>query len=58
MPPAAPQRSPSTEDNDRDATFVKDGYPVCFFFHASIRQGLDKLTQEITVCGRLTFVRS
>ncbi|KAJ8595835.1 hypothetical protein M405DRAFT_727316, partial [Rhizopogon salebrosus TDB-379] len=50
MPPAAhARRNPPDEGGAEDAIFVKDGRPVSFFFHASIRQGLDILRQEITV---------
>lgn len=50
MPSVAPARLRATADVDERAIFVKDGRPVSFFFHDSVRNGLDALTQEITVC--------
>ncbi|KAG0701586.1 hypothetical protein DFH29DRAFT_875809 [Suillus ampliporus] len=46
-----PRRNQSAEVNAEDAVFVKDGYPVSFFFHASVREGIDVLKQEITRYG-------
>lgn len=45
----AARRSRSAGTNAEDALFVKDGYPVTFFFHLSVREGRDVLEQEITV---------
>lgn len=45
----AAQRNRSARANAEDAVFVKDGYPVTFFFHLSVREGRDVLEQEITV---------
>ncbi|KAG2348277.1 hypothetical protein BDR05DRAFT_956848 [Suillus weaverae] len=47
----AARRSQSTGANAEDAIFMKDGYPVAFFFHPSVREGRDVLEQEITRHG-------
>ncbi|KIK41404.1 hypothetical protein CY34DRAFT_207718 [Suillus luteus UH-Slu-Lm8-n1] len=47
----AARRSRSAGTNAEDALFVKDGYPVTFFFHLSVREGRDVLEQEITRHG-------
>ncbi|KAG2128873.1 hypothetical protein BD769DRAFT_691313 [Suillus cothurnatus] len=47
----AARRSWSARSNDEDAIFMKDGYPVAFFFHPSVREGRDVLEQEITRHG-------
>ncbi|KAG2126822.1 hypothetical protein DEU56DRAFT_821836 [Suillus clintonianus] len=48
MPSAdAVRRSQSARANADDAIFVKDGYPVAFFFHQSVREGRNVLQQEI-----------
>ncbi|KAG1819832.1 uncharacterized protein BJ212DRAFT_1267432, partial [Suillus subaureus] len=45
------RRSRSAGSNAEDAIFVKDGDPVAFFFHLSVREGRDVLEQEITRYG-------
>ncbi|KAG1778358.1 hypothetical protein EV702DRAFT_1095979 [Suillus placidus] len=47
----AARRSQSAGANAEDAIFMKDGYPVAFFFHPSVREGRDVLEQEITRHG-------
>ncbi|KAG1865406.1 hypothetical protein F4604DRAFT_1928554 [Suillus subluteus] len=52
MPSAdAARRSRSATANAEDVIFVKDRYPVAFFFHQSVREGRDVLEQEITRYG-------
>ncbi|KAG2040318.1 hypothetical protein BDR03DRAFT_1008289 [Suillus americanus] len=52
MPSAdAARRSRSARSNAEDDIFVKDGYPVAFFFHPSVREGRDVLEQEIIRYG-------
>ncbi|KAG2360475.1 hypothetical protein BDR07DRAFT_1513803 [Suillus spraguei] len=45
------RRSLSAGANARDAIFVKDGRPVTFFFHTSVREGRDVLERQITRYG-------
>ncbi|KAG2108018.1 uncharacterized protein F5147DRAFT_696263 [Suillus discolor] len=52
----AARRNRSVGSNDGYNIFVKDEYPVAFFFHTSVREGRDVLEQNITshggyVCG-------
>ncbi|KAG2073445.1 hypothetical protein BDR04DRAFT_1010718, partial [Suillus decipiens] len=47
----AARRSLSAESNTEDAIFIKDGLPVTFFFHTSVREGRDVLEQQITRYG-------
>lgn len=41
-------RAPPVERDD-DALFVKDGRPVKFFFHESVRQGRSQITRDVEV---------
>ncbi|KAG1799334.1 uncharacterized protein HD556DRAFT_1347138 [Suillus plorans] len=47
----AARRNRSAGSNDEDDVFVKDGRPVAFFFHTSVREGRDVLKQKITRYG-------
>lgn len=49
----AARRNRSAGSNDEGDIFVKDEYPVAFFFHTSVREGRDVLEQKITVLSCL-----